>query len=203
MIALHLVGQTLDPQLQDAINRCSFWRWFLRRFNAMKDDFLEKLNHGLSRDRPVGALRHALQQFAWQPEGSFLFILSLLAWIGSSLFRLLVFALEKSWQRQVCDDLKSTRPGFNISAVDVSGVRASLAYFHGGPYTRDIMSKWVASKSTTCPNCERGTPGSRYPSVFQCHPWRLLRPWHSASGIVVKQPVCRGPLWTMICKSLL
>ena len=154
MIALNLTDQSLDPQLQDAIHRCSFWRRFLRRFAAMKDDFLEKLNNGGSCDRPVGAFRHALQQFAWQPEGSFLVHpwCGRLDWLRVS-SKFLFFALEQTWQRHVGDDLKSTRPGFNISAVDVSGVRASLAqlslsqagavrlYVHGGHYTCDIISK--------------------------------------------------------------
>ena len=51
-LPLNLAGDSLDPQLQDVINRCSFWRRFLRRFPNLKENFLHMLNVGGVCNRP-------------------------------------------------------------------------------------------------------------------------------------------------------
>ena len=164
-IALNLAGDSLDPQLQDVINRCSFWRRFLRRFPNLKENFLHMLNVGGVCNRPAGSLFRVLESFSWRPHGSCLVHpwFGRLNWLQVS-FKFLCFALTQAWQPHICDDLKSHRPGFNISAVDSAAMKASLShlsptqngavrlYVHGGHFTSDIVCKWGTARSSKCPN---------------------------------------------------
>ena len=89
-----------------------------------------------------------------------------------------MFALSQTWMQSVCADLQTSPPGFNISAVDIQGMRnlfgklqpAALGaikfYVHGGNYTHDVLSKWGSSKRLTCPNCD--AHDSKFHRIFEC-----------------------------------
>ena len=69
-LALNLAGESLDPQLQDVINRCSFWRCFLWCCPNLKGNFLHMLNVGGVCNRPNGSWFRVLESFSWRPDGS-------------------------------------------------------------------------------------------------------------------------------------
>ena len=86
---------------------------------------------------------------------------------------------------KVCAEPRETRPGFNLTAVDISGMKDILSklqpaalgavrfYVHGGNFTRDLLTKWDASKTLQCPNCNM--PDSKHHRVFQCHAYDAFR----------------------------
>ena len=139
---------------QDVINRCSFWRRFLWCCPNLKGNFLHMLNVGGVCNRPNGSLFRVLESFSWRPDGSCLVHprFGRLNRLQVS-FKFLCFALTQAWQRHICEDLKSHRPGFNISAVDTDAMKASLShvspmqngavrlYVHGGHFTSEVVSK--------------------------------------------------------------
>ena len=168
----------MDPQFLDVFHRFCFWRRFFWKFPSLFQEFLDKLHQGGMPDRPAGAMARSAANLGWKPFGRFFQHpwFGFIDWLRRST-KFLGFALAQTWMRLVCADLKVSRPGFNIAAVDVQGMKnlfcklsptglgAVRFFVHGGNYTHDILTKWDASKTLQRPNCEM--PDSKYHRVFQ------------------------------------
>ena len=178
-IALALAGDVIDPQLSDFFQKCCFWRRFFWKFPDLKNEFFHTLNCAGLPNRPAGSFVAAAATIGWKPEGLMLHHpwFGSLDWLRCS-SKFLWFALSQTWVLKVCAELNETRPGFNLAAVDISGMKDLLSklhptalgairfYVHGGNFTHDVLTKWDASKTLQCPNCDM--PDFKHHRVFQC-----------------------------------
>ena len=85
----------------------------------------------------------------------------------------------------MCAELTESRPGFNLHAVDLQGMRRLLSqlqpdelgivkfFANGRNYTNDIVSKWDFSRDSSCPHCQ--LPDSRFHRIFECQPYEGFR----------------------------
>ena len=114
----------------DVFHRFCFWRRsFWKLFPILFEEFLNKLHQVGMQDRPAGAMTRSAANLGWMPSGRFLHHhwFGFIDWLRSTKF--LGFALWQTWMRTVWADLKGSRPGFQIAAVDIQGMRNLFCKF--------------------------------------------------------------------------
>lgn len=188
-LALSLTGDIRDPQLNDAIQRISFWRRFMKIFPGTRWGLLRRIGTQATCNKagPSFAFTDSFRRMGWRCEVDGVMVNTSglqLHWVRQSMpyiKRLLTMA----WSMQVSDKVQYCE-GFDIGCFDfhpvLRGIRKqpigsqtmlqSLAT--GKHVTHDKLCKFVAEiKSGLCPLC--GMPGSRMHRVFTCSETAGLR----------------------------